>query len=342
MRKERHNSSAKIMEKKIGGKMLGILLLSFLVYCFTACDDNEAQEQIIPSQEELMLSGEGEAALISFAKPNWQITAISTLDKDFQIWGDIYDPNGKLIRSNAMLALDGLGKLESSWSDCGFAITRDDFNTLKVEVSENSSDTDFGFVIVLESGSEMKEITVNQSQSEGYAFEKIEYTFIPESYKKVWYPNGRFSFSNQTGHASELVKYDPFQNQYDSYTFESGDSQAFGWVKDETVDVKIPGGVWNGELFYNHETIPYSNSTTSLPLKFSVGQVAIKVPLGDSKCHFELEYEEYKAAYRVFVKNRKTGVGKIFEGTFVSSTPTGTYELVWNGDDTGREFSDIK
>lgn len=322
----------KIMAER---KIWGIWLLSLFVCCLAACDDqDDVQEQIIPSVEELVLSGEGESALISFVKPDWQITAISTLDRDFQIWGDIYDTEGKLVRSNALLALDGLGKLESSWTDCGFVITRDNIHTLKVEVLENSGEEDFGFIITLESGTQMKEITVSQGKSEGYEFEKIEYALIPGSYKKIWHPNGHFTFTNQTGQASELVRYDPFQNQYNNFTFESEDPQAFTWLKDQLLEVEVPGGVWNGELFYNHEKVPYRNMTTKLPLRFSVGEVPISVPQGNSKCHFELEYTEYKAAYRIYVTNKKTGVEKIREGIFTSSSPDGTYKLVW--EDTGK------
>lgn len=318
------------MEIKISGKAWGILLLSFFACCFMSCENNDTEEQIIPSVEDLSLSGEGESALVTFTNPNWQITAVSTLDKSFQIWGNVYDSAGKLIRSNTMLALDGLGKLESAWSDCGFVIIRDNFNTLKVDVQENSGEEDFGFIITLESGTEMKEITVNQSKSEGYSFEKIEYTLIPGSCKKVWYPNGRFTFRNQTGQEAGIVRYDPFQNQNNNLSFESEDRRAFSWLKDEEMDVEVPGGVWNGELFYNREKIPYRNIITKLPLNFSVGEVTINIPIGNSKCHFELEYEEYKAAYRVFVKNRKTGVEKVYEGTFVSSCPNGLYKLVWD------------
>lgn len=292
---------------------------------------------IIPSVEELSLSGEGESALISFTNSNWQIAAISTLDKSFQIWGDIYDLNGKLIHSNTILTLDGLGKLESSWSDYGFVITRDNLQTLKVEVLENSSEKDFGFIITLKSEMEVKEITVGQNKSEGYVFERIEYTLISESHKMVWYENGHFTFSNQTGQESELVKYNPFQNQYENLTFDSVDPRAFSWVKGEAIQVEVPGGILHGNLFYNNETIPYRNSTTQLPLVFSVGEVPIKVPAGDSKCHFELEYEEFKAAYRIFVKNRKTEMERIFEGTLISSRPTATHRLVWSTENKPEE-----
>lgn len=307
-------------------------LLFLCMVCFTACGSEDTEETMIPPVEKHRLSGEGESVLVSLDNSNWQIVGVTTIDKSFAIFGEIYGPDGKLICSNTQLTLKGLGRIESVWTDQGFVITRDNFHTLKVEALENSTDKDFGFTILLKSDTETKEIIINQGQSEGYSFEKIEYTLIPGSYTKVWYKNGFFNLSNHTNQEFEMLKYNPFQNQSDNFTFDSDDSRAFACVKDEALSVEVPGGVLHGELFYNHEEVPYKHQTVKQPLKFSVSEVPIKTPMGDSQCHFELEYEEYKAVYHLFVKSRKTGVEKKFEGTFTSSTLNGSYKLVWDSE----------
>lgn len=310
----------------------GVLLL-ILVICLAACsrDDESNEKEFFHSVGNISFSGEGDSALISFPNENWEIAAVLLPDKFSPIWGDIYASDGKQVRSNTQLVLSGLGRLEAKWMDHGFVITRSSLNSLKIEALENSDEEDFSFVITLASGGKTKDILVEQGRSAGYSFERIEYTLIPESYKTVYKQNGRFTFNIQ-GETKPGVKYNPFQNHYNNYTFISDDHKAFVWTKDEALAVEIPGGVLDGKLFYNRDSIQYQNSTSKLPLRFPVAEVEIDMPVGESECHFELEYEEYHATYRIFAKNKTTGAEKVFEGTFISSCPNGIYQLVWDSE----------
>jgi hypothetical protein len=56
----------------------------------------------------------------------------------------------------------------------------------------------------------------------------------------------------------------------------------------------------------------------------------IKKPVGKSECHFEIETEEYKAAYVLAIKNKGTGKIKTVNGSWWNSRPTGQYKLVWD------------
>lgn len=316
-----------------------VFLLSLFAICLAGCSKDEESNEgvIIPSVENILFSGEGDSVLISFVNENWEIAAIASPDKSVRIWGDIYNLDGKLVRAETQLGLEGLGRLESKWLDHGFVITRSNLKSLTVEALENSNEKDFSFVIMLTSGTETKDILVKQGKSAGYSFEQIEYTLIPESYKVTRCENGHFTFNMHERTDFANVKYNPFQNQYNNYTFTSETPQTFAWTRNAELTVEIPGGVWDGALFYNHKRILYQNSTAKLPLEFSVGDVEIKTPPGSSKCHFDLEYEEYQATYRIFAKNRTTGKEKVFEGVFKSSCPNGSYKLVWDSENKPKE-----
>lgn len=304
---------------------LFFVILAFLAAACTT--DSENTPRLQPSAEGLVLNGEGTSEFITLSTADWRIAAIKTLDASYQITGKAYDADGKLLRTNTNLYLDGMGKLISAWDDHGFVITRSDQQTLKVEVMENATNSDFNFVIVICSDTETKNIKVKQARSAGYTFQQIDYVLMTDSYKFVNQENGHFTFHNQTEKIN-TVEYNPMQNQWNNYGFESIDPKAFTLIKDQ--EVQIPSGVINGKLYYNGETIPYNNTTQKFPLNFSMKEITIHIPKGDSKCFFDVEYEMYKATYHLTLKNRVTGKLKIVDGTFSSMCPTGTSKLVWN------------
>lgn len=144
---------------------------------------------------------------------------------------------------------------------------------------------------------------------------------------------GPFSFSNHTGRVSGPLKYDPLQNHCESFTFVSEDPKAFSWMGETSVEVEVPDCVCEGELVFNGRTLPYRNETATFPARFSVDEAVVWIPAGESRCHFEVAYDEFRAVYRVFVRNRNTGAEKVFEGVYTSCRPTAFYRLVW--DETG-------
>lgn len=80
-----------------------------------------------------------------------------------------------------------------------FRITRSGSDQLLVEVFENGSGDDFGFVVTLASGTRTRDITVTQGRSDGYVFERIEYVPVAESSARVWREGGRFPFRTIRG-----------------------------------------------------------------------------------------------------------------------------------------------
>lgn len=313
---------------KING--LPVTLVSFFfLFSFFACNEDEAPA-IQPSADMLLLSGEGATETIAFAGSDWLIAGIRPENETYRIYGAVYDASGELVRENTELSLTGLGRLESVWHDKGFSITRETPEKLEIEVYENASSEEFCFILLLQSQEEKKEITVRQGRSAGYRFEKIEYALLPGSQQKVFAQAGFFTFHIQTNSGTNLVKYNPLQNEKDYMQFECTDRNAFGWMQNEPVEVPVPAGAFRNELFFNSEKATYQDALIRFPLKFTVSEVPINPPSGESKCHFEIEYEEFKASYRLYIKNKATGNTKSYEGVFMRKYPTGSFTLVWD------------
>lgn len=303
-----------------------LFLFLLCVAGFIGCDDKDnAPGGIRPSVNNLTFSGEGDSATITFASGDWKI--IGVMNGRTGIAGKIYDENYKLQDENVRLELDATGYLKC---DDHFLISRTDPLSLKVEVFENLTNEDYNIVIMLQSGDQIENIYVFQSQSLGYDFEKIEYTLLPDSYKKTWYSSFINMEYSLPPNSSTTDVYYPFQMEKDMVTFNTDTYKPFMWIqRDQTVLVDVPHGVYQGELYYSSEKAIYSNRSVYFPIAFPDKEYLVTPPEGDSKGYIEIEGVEFKASYRIYIRNRVTQKIKTYDGILRRRYPTGNANTVW-------------
>lgn len=308
-----------------------LLLLSLCAISAIGCNKDDDNSKIRPSVDNFILSGEGESVTVTFTNDDWEIMAVANILGGY-IFGNVYDIDNNLLLKSEELKLNGTGYLKAEWMNKGFIISRIEPKKLGITALENTSGDDFGFIVLLRSGEEIKKITVSQGQSLGYVFDKIEYTLIPESYTKSWIMNGFHEFEYPTGgnYTPESTLFNPLEFEKDILLFLSDSRQAYAWMEDQVVKVKVPYSVRDNELYYNSEEVTYQIDAHRLPLSFSTKDYVINPPKGYSECHFEVEYESFKASYRLFIKNRVNQKIKTFDGTFTRRHPTSRFRCVWD------------
>lgn len=310
---------------KLTNTILAILLSLFLV----SCNNNENVSIINPSSTLIEMEGEGGLAEISFIGDTWKIEEIINQKGNLTISGDSYSTDGKLISKNSQLTLKELGQLNSIWEDKGFTITRNTLKSLRIHLKENCTTEDFSFVIVLKAGDETKNITIKQKKSQGYKYEKIEYSKNKEDIDSIFTQNGT-SYKFDINSSQEFF-FSPFSgvNCTKCSYFESSLENAFAMTRNDSIKVDIPSYIENNEIYLNGETANFSNVVTVKESDLKNQTEKIDISSGKSEFFVMVEYKKSKISYKLYLTSNRTKERKIIVGKWIEIAPTGKFTINW-------------
>lgn len=293
--------------------------------CYSCSNDDEDN---IPSQTLITMEGEGGTKTITFEDDNWRIVNVINQAGGQRIFGKIFDREGKLMKENSLMELDGLGELDASWTDKGFNICRKTINSLQIELYENATGEEFNFSIVIENNGKNKEILVNQKISEGYTFECIEY-YLAENDTDNIYTKKSTSYTYTISQSQE-VEISPFGGVdiIETSYFTSDDTYAFLWFNENPPHVKVPKSIYEGDIYLSEDKYVYGEITESKYEDTEDVKEKISIPAGKSEFHVELEWRNRQVSYKLTMKNKRTGNMKIVVGKWLETTPTGKYTII--------------
>lgn len=305
---------------------LAAVLLPCLVV--TSCKKDEFEPHIDPSSTVIEMEGEGGQSTVAFSNGDWEIEKIINLTGHI-ISGNSYAVDGAPVRENKPLTLTGLGKLKASWPHKGFSIIRTRPTSLEVVVDENSTGEAFGFIIVLSDGEESREITVSQNKSQGYSFESIEYLLKEGDGDSLYTRSGttyrlnvlsprEFTFLPVSGVDMHKTSY-----------FRSTENDAFVWLKDDAISVRLPVHLQDGDITLGEKGI-YTDAIVAREHDFTDLRETVVVPEGTSEFSTEVEFRKRKVSYVLHLRNNRTDEPKTIEGKWIETTPTGAYSIKWH------------
>ena len=189
-------------------KLRSLWALLFLSSLLASCNIDE-KPGLGPSVTLIEMEGEGGETEVFLTGEGWSVAEIVNSNGYVNISGNSYSPDGQLIRENRPLNLDGLGRVEAQWINKGFSIIRDTESSMKIILEENTSGEDFGFIVILQSGGQQKEITINQKKSEGYQLDSISYRLMEGDGDSLFYSQSTTILSDiQT---SNEMSFSPFK-----------------------------------------------------------------------------------------------------------------------------------
>jgi len=305
-----------------------ILAILFTVF-WVSCNKNENISLINPSSTMIEMEGEGGVAEISFIGDTWKIAEIINQNGYQTISGDKYSTDGKLIAENTPLTLNELGQLNAIWEDKGFTITKTTLKSLEILLKENCTAEDFSFAIVLKAGDETKNITIKQKKSQGYKYEKIEFSKNKEDIDSIFTQNGTsYKFDIKS---SQVFFFSPFSgvNCIKSSYFESTIENVFAMTRKDSLKVEIPSFIGNNEIYLNGETASYSYVITKRKIDFKNQTEKIVIPSGKSEFFVLVEYKKSKISYKLHLTNNRTKERKIIDGKWTEIAPTGMFTTNW-------------
>lgn len=301
----------------------------FLAIGFMSCSNAENElSKIQPSTNFIEMNAEGGETEISFTNSDWSISEIINKDGNANIYGNIYSQNGEIIHENKALRLENQGKMVADWIDKGFVITRKIASSLKIELKENSTGVDFNFTLVLNSGQEIKKINITQKKSQGYKFDSIEFKIKEEDGDSLFVKKGDNHKFNLV--ASMEFTFSPYNgiNIYNQSYFESIEKDAFVWLKNDPISVKVPTSLYNNEIYFGGEKRLYSTIQSINPHPFDELKKII-VPAGQSSFTTEIEFRRRKVSYELRLINNRTAEDKLIKGKWIEIAPTGKYSIKW-------------
>lgn len=295
----------------------------FLFLLCLSCIE-EASDQM-PSTTSIEMEAEGGDTQVPLNGEDWKITEVINQRGLVPINGDSFSPEGKLITENHRLSLEGFGHIKAQWPDKGFVISKEGPASLTIELQENASGEDFSFVVVLQSGNQIKEITVNQKKSQGYQFDRITYHLSEDDGDSLFTLQSTiYQFDIHTEQDFSFTPFSGVDVARRSY-FESAQPDAFVWLEDTSV--KVPIAILDQAIRYGEKEELYSNNITQSPHGFEGTMVGVVVPSGQSEVWAEVEYRWRQVSYKVLLTNNRTQEQKTIEGRWVEITPTGNYTV---------------
>jgi len=310
-------------------KYLNWILLVLISGSLVSCDTDEADSPIQVSKDFVELEAEGGETEISITGNDWHIKEILNLNGRVEIRGDLYNLEGEQIEENNVLNLEEFGKIKAFWTDKGFRIIRNSSTSLRIFLAENSSGREFGFVVVIESQGELKEILVTQKHSQGYTFEKIEYYLNENDGDSLYVKEGntfKFDLESQQEFSFSPINGIDIQR---SFYFDSSVNDAFTWLKQDSVMVELPSSIQNNQVSFNEDEGLYTNTVIKTEHRFVDVSKTITLPSGESGFYTEVEYRKRQISYSLHLINNRTAEVKIIEGKWLEYSPTGEYSIHW-------------
>lgn len=302
---------------------------SFIVVLTLGCYScNNEEDDYSPSQTVITMEGEGGTKTITFEDDNWRIINVINQAGGQRIFGEIFEKDGKLVKQNSPLELDGLGKLDALWMDKGFTICRKTTNSLEIGLNENATNEEFNFSIIIENNGKNKEILVNQKISDGYTFECIEYYLAENDTDRIYTTeSASYAYTIPQLQDVEISPFDGVDIINTSY-FTSDDSYAFLWFNENPLHIKVPKSIYEGNIYLSDAKYVYGGITKSRYEGTEVVKEKISIPAGKSKFHVELEWRDRQVSYKLTMKNKRTGNLKRVVGKWLETTPTGKYSII--------------
>ncbi|WP_146128749.1 cupin domain-containing protein [Salegentibacter salegens] len=274
------------------------------------------------------MEAEGGEAEIYFPNGDWHIAKVINQNGHSNIHGSIFSLNGEMIKENSVLSLDEEGEIRAIWGNKGFVITRVTQSSLKILVKENSTGEEFGFLVVLQSGEEFKEIKVNQKKSLGYQFHNVEFSLKEEDGDSLFVKKGTtYRFNVQTSQEFSFSPYGGIDVENQS-NFVSSEKDAFVWIENDSVMLEVPIDIYNNEIYFNGEERLYSKYTSVKPHGFEEKDT-VTIPPGKSVFFIEQEWRKRQVSYKLSLTNNRTGDEKNIEGKWIEVAPTGKYNVQW-------------
>src|SRR5690606_5380124 len=299
-------------------------LTVFILFLFCLSCIEEASDQL-PSSTSIDMEAEGGEAQVLLDGEDWKITEVINQKGLVPINGDSFSPEGKLIKENHKLSLEGFGYITAYWPDKGFVISKESPASLTIELQENATGEDFSFVVVLQSDAQVKEITVSQKKSQGYQFDRITYHLGEDDGDSLFTLKSTvYSFDIQTEQDFSFTPFSGVNVERRSY-FESPQPDAFAWL--ENTLVKVPIVLLGQAIRYSADEELYSNNIVKSPHGFEGTMVHVTIPSGKSEVWAEVEYRRRRISYQLLLTNNRTQEQKIIEGRWVEITPTGNYTI---------------
>ena len=309
-------------------RLKSLLTLLFISTVLVSCRIDE-RPVLGPSVTLIEMEAEGGETEVVLTGEGWGVAEIVNSNGDVNISGDSYSPDDQLIRENRPLTLDGLGRMEAQWINKGFRIVRETDSTMKVILEENTSGEEFSFVIVLQSGGQQKEVTVNQKTSQGYQLDSISYRLMEGDGDSLFYSRSSVvKYNNETSTPSEF-SFSPFNgiNVSNQSYFEGMPYHQSFWQEDNPILVKVPAGIYDNEIYFNGEELQYSSISTTRPHGFEDIMETVVVPAGKSRIFAEVEYHKRAISYTLVLTNKRTEEKKTIEGKWIEIAPTGKYTV---------------
>lgn len=301
---------------------IGLFLSLGLISC---SNDKDEMTSIQPSTNLIEMEAEGGETEISFTNGDWSITKVINKEGNVNIVGDIYAQNGEIIQNNKILVLKDLGKIVANWENKGFTITRETSSSLKIKLNENSTGESFNFTLVLNSG---QEINITQKKSQGYEFSNIKFNTNEEDTDSLFVQKGvTYKFNINEPQSFRFLPYDGLTIQNQS-RFESLENDAFAWLEEDSIMIKVPTNIYNDEIYFDGEKRLYSNIWSINPHGFEEMET-VAIPKGQSSFSTEIELRKRQVSYRLRLINNRTLEEKIIEGKWIEIAPTGKFSIHW-------------
>jgi hypothetical protein len=292
---------------------------------FIACENPE-EPAITPAVNQIEIAGEGGEYAVELGIGDWQVVRIVNNNGNQRMFGDSFTTDGEIILRNRPLELDGFGSLVSSGSYRGFVISLESVGVLNIALQENGSGSPFSFLIVLQSGDQTREISVDQAISAGYSMDGIEYFLDTDDRDSLYMRNlvATYQFNLTSPREVEISPYNGPNIITNSY-FKSDDPDAFIWLARDSVGVSVPVEVYGGDVFLSDQKQIYGG-ILSEPYKPEV-MVAVSLPAGVYKFGTDVEWRHRTVSYKLTLTSNSTGESKEVLGKWVETSPTGKYEI---------------
>lgn len=304
---------------------LAILLISI---GFISCSNDDEVSVIQPSTSQVEMEAEGGVTEISFTNGHWHIAEVINQSGNVNIHGNIYSKEGEIIKNNSVLSLDAEGKMEALWTDKGFMISRDTPSSLKIQLRENSTGEEFNFLLVLKSGEEHKEINVKQKISQGYRFDRMEFSLEEEDGDSLFVKKGTtYEFNVPESQEFTVSPYGGI-DVHNQSLFLSSEKDAFVWLENDSLMLEVPTDIYNDEIFLNGEQSLYSKYSSIKPHGFEEMET-VTIPAGESVFFIEQEWRKRQVSYKLTLINNRTGEEKTIKGKWIEIAPTGGYSIKW-------------
>lgn len=309
--------------------IINITIITLSLFFNISCEKENIPDEFT---KEIITKGEGGVYSIKIENldQGWNISDIinRSTANEINIYGDIYSADGKIIRENSILKLNGNGRMEGIWMDKGFIITRNSAYNLEIEVLENFTKDPFHFVIILQDGRTTKEIVVKQESTNGYTFENISYSLGTDD-KDSLYHRKNMSFEINYINPAPF-SFSPFGGAgilRTSY-FISSDPNADSWIEDNPVPVQVPQIIEGSKIYLSHHKNNYGEITSTSYYDENQILETIMIPGGGANFYVELEYRKRVVSYVLTLINNRTKEERKIEGKWIENSPTGDYNIV--------------